>query len=107
MDGFHHQRDDGLDQALGLFRIEVMDQRRGAGHVGKQRRDDLAFAGGLAPGLHGCLFGANAFGKVVGRIMNGAGEGPETGRGRGDGAAGASVNGAPHSLQNLSERPAS
>ncbi len=70
VDGFHHQRDDGFDQAQGLFWIEVMDQRRRAGHVGKQRRDGLAFAGGLAPGFHGCLFGANAFGKVVGRVMN-------------------------------------
>src|SRR5437868_14550399 len=37
----------------------------------------------------------------------GAGEGPEAGMGRGDGAAGASVSGAPHSLQNLAPRPAS
>ncbi|CAI8879623.1 hypothetical protein EMIT0P43_30173 [Pseudomonas jessenii] len=37
----------------------------------------------------------------------GAGEGPETGLGGGVGAAGVSPSGAPHSLQNLAETPAS
>ncbi|MNF69301.1 hypothetical protein D3C84_511760 [compost metagenome] len=71
VDGFHHQRDDGLDQALGLFRIEVMDQRRGTGHVGKKCRDGFTLTGGLTTGFHSCLFGADALGKVVGRVMNG------------------------------------
>ncbi|MNE84250.1 hypothetical protein D3C80_1811340 [compost metagenome] len=71
VDGPHHQLDDGLDQAVGLFWIEVVDQRRGTGHVGKQRRDGLAFTCGLAPSLHGRLFGADALCKVVGRVMNG------------------------------------
>ncbi|MNL72216.1 hypothetical protein D3C87_1974950 [compost metagenome] len=71
VDGFHHQRDDGFDQVVGLFRIEVVDQRRGTSHVGKQCRDGLTLTGGLAPGFHGCLFGADALGKVVGRVMNG------------------------------------
>ncbi|MNE41937.1 hypothetical protein D3C80_1360390 [compost metagenome] len=56
---------------MGLFRIEVVDQRRGTGHVGKQCRDGLALTGGLTPGFHGRLFGADALGKVVGRVMNG------------------------------------
>ncbi|MCY1409563.1 hypothetical protein D9M71_249160 [compost metagenome] len=71
VDGFHHQRDDGLDQAVGLFWIEVVDQCCRAGHVGKQCRDVLAFTGGLAPGFHSHLFGSDALGKVVGRVMNG------------------------------------
>ena len=37
----------------------------------------------------------------------GSEEGPETGRERGDDTAGASVSDAPHSLQNLADKPAS
>jgi hypothetical protein len=71
VDGFHHQRNDGLDEAVGLFWIEVVDQRCGSGHVGKQRRDSLTFTRGLASGFHGRLFSADALGKVMGRVMNG------------------------------------
>ncbi|MNC41421.1 hypothetical protein D3C76_1577140 [compost metagenome] len=74
--GFHHQLDDGFDQAVGLFRIEVVDQCSGAGHVGKQCRDGLTFTGGHAPSFHGRLFGADAFGKVVGCVMNRGWRGP-------------------------------
>lgn len=72
VDGLHHQRNDGLDQTMGLFGIEVVNERGRAGHIGEQRGDGLALAGNLAASFHRRLLGADTLGQMVRRVMNGS-----------------------------------
>lgn len=53
----HHEPDHGVDQTLGIFRVEVLDQRCRARHVGKERGDRLASADRRAPSFQSRLFG--------------------------------------------------
>ncbi|MNR46341.1 hypothetical protein D3C85_1652940 [compost metagenome] len=50
-----------------------MDQRRGTRHVGEQRRDGLALAGGRAPGFHRRLLRQDAFDQVAWGVVDGSG----------------------------------
>ncbi len=69
--GFHHQRDDGVDQAARLLRIQVLDQRGRAGHVRKQGGDRFALAAGVgALGFHGGTLGTDALGQVRWGVEN-------------------------------------
>ena len=71
MHGLHHQRQHRVDQAAGVFGIEVVDQRGRAGHVGEQRGDGLALAVRRAAGFHGRLCRPDALGQVGGRVFDG------------------------------------
>ncbi|MNS96873.1 hypothetical protein D3C72_1311910 [compost metagenome] len=76
MHSFHHQRHNRVDQAAGFFRVQVLDQRRRAGHVSKQRRNRLALAGCVCSlRLHGLPLCADPFGQMGRRVKNRCGDG--------------------------------
>jgi hypothetical protein len=57
--GVHHEVKDGVNESTGVFRVEVTDESRGAGHVGKEGGDRLALAVGDPSGFHGRLLSPN------------------------------------------------
>ena len=80
--GLHHQRQHRVDQAARVFRIEVVDQRGRAGHVGEQRGDRLALAVRRAAGLHGRLCRADALGQIGRGVFDGGAGRKRRARGR-------------------------
>ena len=61
MHGLHHQLEGRIDNAAGLFGVEVFDQLHGAFYVSKEGGDGLAFTVGGSAGLQGRLLGQNPF----------------------------------------------
>jgi hypothetical protein len=62
MHSVHHELQGGINDRSGFFRVQSLNQRRGAFEIGKQRRDRLAFTITCAPRFQRRLLGANAFG---------------------------------------------
>src|SRR5437867_2925439 len=72
MDRVHHELQGGIDQAAGVFGVEVFDERHRALDVGKEGGDGLAFAVYDPPGLHGSLLGPDTLGEMARSIANGS-----------------------------------
>ena len=66
MHSFHHTLQGRIDDAMGLFRVQVFDELHRAFDVGKQGGDGLALAVGRTAGLQRYLLGPDALGQVAG-----------------------------------------
>src|SRR5712692_9349543 len=64
MDGVHHQVQRRVDDAAGVFGIEVASEGSEAGQVGKERSDSLALAVGDPTGFQRRLLSADALGEM-------------------------------------------
>src|SRR5712692_2719795 len=70
MHGLHHELQGGINNAAGVFRVEVFDESSGAFEVGKKRGDGLAFAIRCTACFHCCSFSQDALGEMSRRVVN-------------------------------------
>jgi hypothetical protein len=62
MDGVHHELESGVDEAAGVFGVEVFDEGGGVFDVGKEGRNRFALTVWSAASFHRLSFGKNPLG---------------------------------------------
>src|SRR5712692_6706198 len=70
MHGLHHDLQGGINDAAGVFRVEVFDESGGAFEVNEEGSDGLAFAIRRTPRFHRRPLSKNALSEMSRRIGN-------------------------------------